>query len=49
MIFLMKERLLLLAGIAAGLITVCCSDAPLIVREANRVVLVELFSTPLDE
>lgn len=49
MIILMKERLLIFALIGAGVITVSCSDAPLIVREANRVVLVELFSTPLDE
>ncbi len=49
MIFSMKQRLLIFTGIAAGLITISCSDAPLIVREANRVVLVELFSTPLDE
>ncbi len=26
-----------------------CSEAPLIEREANRIVLVELFSTPIDE
>ncbi|MEO0070787.1 MAG: hypothetical protein ABIK39_01695 [candidate division WOR-3 bacterium] len=36
-------------GIFAGLVALCCSEAPQIVREANRLVLVELFSTPLDE
>jgi hypothetical protein len=45
----MEKRLVLFAAIAAGLITISCSDAPQIVREANRLVLVELFSTPLDE
>jgi len=45
----MEYRLLLFAAIALVLITISCSDAPQIVREANRVVLVELFSTPLDE
>ncbi|MEO0085740.1 MAG: hypothetical protein ABIK37_03825 [candidate division WOR-3 bacterium] len=35
-------------GTAAGivlLLCLACSDAPLVVREANRVVVVELFTT----
>lgn len=35
-------------GLATGLMLLlglACSDAPLVVREANRVVLVELFTT----
>ncbi len=35
--------------IFAGLGLLSCSDAPQIVREANRIVLVEIFSTLPDE
>ncbi|MGB9742221.1 MAG: hypothetical protein ACP5JB_04535 [candidate division WOR-3 bacterium] len=45
----MKMMKILFTGIGAGIIMLNCSDAPLISRAANRVVLVELFSTPLDE
>jgi hypothetical protein len=45
----MKLIRALIAGIGTGILLFNCSDAPLIEREANRVVLVELFSTPLDE
>ncbi|MGQ9707385.1 MAG: hypothetical protein ACUVUR_00720 [bacterium] len=45
----MVKRRLLVAIMAAGMAVVACSDAPQIVRAANKVVLVELFSTPLDE
>jgi hypothetical protein len=33
-------------GLAAALLVVACSDAPFIVRQAGRLVLVELFSSP---
>jgi hypothetical protein len=34
------------AGLAlSALLSVSCSDAPLIVRQANRIVLTEIFST----
>jgi hypothetical protein len=45
----MKKLVLNFILIAAGMALFSCSDAPQIVRSANRVVLVELFSTPLDE
>jgi hypothetical protein len=48
-LFIMKIIRCLFAGVAAGFVFFTCSEAPLIEREANRVVLVELFSTPLDE
>ncbi len=36
----------LISAVVAGLAlaTLCCSEAPLLERQANRVVLVELFS-----
>ncbi len=46
---MMKRSLTIFTVLAAGGLLLSCSDAPMIERAANRIVLVELFSTPLDE
>lgn len=46
---MMKHALTILIVLAAGGLLLSCSEAPLIERAANRIVLVELFSTPIDE
>ncbi len=46
---MMKDTLGIVTVLAAGGLLLSCSDAPLIERAANRIVLVELFSTPIDE
>ncbi len=46
---MMKNTPVILTVLAAGGLLLSCSDAPLIERAANRIVLVELFSTPVDE
>ncbi|MEO0079422.1 MAG: hypothetical protein ABIK44_01935 [candidate division WOR-3 bacterium] len=38
-----------LALLGIGAVILSCSDAPLVLQQANRIVLVELFSTPPDE